>query len=261
MSDALAATWWGHSSVTVELGGVRVLTDPLLGDRLLHLRRHGATPRLEATRADVVLVSHLHGDHLHLPSLRRVGPDAVLVVPRGAGRLVAGVGIRQVREVVPGEVLQVVGIEIEVLSAHHDGRRLPGSRHTGPALGFRVRDDRHSWWYPGDTGAHTPFAAVAPVDLALVPIGGWGPSLGEGHLGPEQAVQAIGQVGARWALPVHYGTFWPIGMERVNRANHHRLFVRPAPRFAEALAESDLATEEILPAHGERVVLVPGDGA
>ena len=79
----LALTWWGHASTTVDLGGVRVATDPLLSDQLFHLRRYAASPAAHAGEADVVLISHLHHDHLHLPSLRRFAPDVPILVPRG----------------------------------------------------------------------------------------------------------------------------------------------------------------------------------
>ena len=255
MSSGLAVTWWGHSTVTVEMGGVRVLTDPLLSDRLLHLRRHGPSPAPEAATADLVLVSHLHADHLHLPSLRRLPTTAVLVVPRGSRGLLGGVGVARVVEAAPGDHLDLAGVHVEVLAAHHDGRRLPGSRHRGPALGFRVHDDDHSWWFPGDTGVDHDAAEVAPVDLALVPVGGWGPTLGHEHLDPEEAAEAVRLVGARWALPVHHGTFWPVGLRLVHRANHHRLFVTPGPRFAEALASAAPGVGALTPAHGRRVVL------
>ncbi|MEU1702398.1 MBL fold metallo-hydrolase, partial [Streptomyces pseudogriseolus] len=78
-------TWWGHATCTLEDSGTRVLTDPLFARRLAHLRRRrGAVPPPEALRADVALVSHLHADHLHVPSLARLAPGTRLLVPRGA---------------------------------------------------------------------------------------------------------------------------------------------------------------------------------
>src|SRR4051812_26677786 len=175
--DGLAVTWWGHASATVEIGGRRIGIDPLLGDRLFHLRRYAAPPVADATEADLVLVSHLHADHCHLPSLRRIAPDVPVLLPRGGERLLRG--RPDVRPVRPGDELEVAGAHVAVLPAHHDGRRLPGSRHRGPALGFRVTRGDHTFWYPGDTGARVDLSQVAPVDLALVPVGGWGHSLGD----------------------------------------------------------------------------------
>jgi L-ascorbate metabolism protein UlaG (beta-lactamase superfamily) len=255
MTGALAVTWWGHSSVTVELDSVRIGTDSLLVDRLFHLKRYAASPAADATEVDVILVSHLHGDHLHVPSLLRMSPEAPIVVPRGAARLLGRLAGRTIVEAAPGDRLRLAGVHIEVLPAHHDGRRHPLSRHAAPALGFRVENHASSFWYPGDTGLHAAMDEVQAVDLAIVPIGGWGPTLGKDHMSPEAAVQAVTTIGARWSLPVHYGTFWPLGLRRVHPANHRRLFEGPSPRFLAALAEAQTEAVAVIPDPGQRVVL------
>lgn len=257
--DGLAVTWWGHASTTVELGPVRVAVDPLLGDRLFHLRRHGARPGPAAAEADLVLVSHLHADHCHLPSLARFDTRVPIVVPRGSEALLARLGRDRLVPAAPGDVLDVAGARIEVLGATHDGRRLPLARATAaPALGFRVtagQGTSRSVWFPGDTELRADMAEVGAVDLALPPIGGWGPTLAEGHMGPVDAAAAVDRLGARATLPVHWGTFWPVGLGRVARANHDRLFTTPGARFADALATAGVVTDLLLPAHGERVVV------
>ncbi|SDS92882.1 L-ascorbate metabolism protein UlaG, beta-lactamase superfamily [Nocardioides scoriae] len=250
----LAVTWWGHATTTVELGGTRLLLDPVLCDDLAHLHRRAPTPGPEAAAADVVLVSHQHLDHLHLPSLRRVPTDAVLVVPPGAEPVVRDLPHRT-RVARPGEVLEVGGLHVEVHPAEHDGRRLPWSRRAGTAVGYRVAAAGRSVWFPGDTGPGADTAQVAPVDLALPPVGGWGPTLGEDHLDPVQAAEVVGRVGARWALPVHWGTFWPRLLDRVAPDNHRRLFVEPGSRFAAAVADLPGTTTALLSGHGRRVVL------
>jgi L-ascorbate metabolism protein UlaG (beta-lactamase superfamily) len=250
-ADGLAVTWWGHASTTVEVGGLRIATDPVLTKSLLHLRRYAATPVEAAAVADVVLISHLHADHCHLPSLRRVSPGATVVLPRGGERLLRSRS--DVRPVRPGDAVEVEGARIAVLPAHHDGRRLPGSRYHGPALGFRVECGDRTFWYPGDTGSQVDFGAVEPVDLALVPIGGWGHSLGDEHLDPDEAAEAVTLVGARWVVPVHWGTFFPRGLQLVARRTHHHFFVTPGERFAAAMAGR--AAEAVVLAHGERRVL------
>jgi L-ascorbate metabolism protein UlaG (beta-lactamase superfamily) len=248
----LAVTWWGHSSATVELGGVRVAVDPLLADRLAHLRRRGATPPETACDADLVLVSHLHHDHLHLPSLRRFGPEVTLVGPRGAARLLARVGAAEVVTVEPGDEVEVRGARVRVLPATHPGGRRPWA--PGVALGFRVAAEGHSCWYPGDTGLRDDMADVPAVDLALVPVGGWGPTLPSTHLSPETAAEAVRRVGARYAVPVHWGTFWPIGLERVAPDNHERRFVSPGSRFAAALGRPG-DPEVLVAEHAHRIEL------
>ncbi|MGB0101919.1 MAG: MBL fold metallo-hydrolase [Nocardioides sp.] len=250
---SLALTWWGHASATVEIGGVRVATDPLLSDRLLHLRRLTATPGPEAYDADVVVVSHLHHDHLHLPSLRRFGADVPILVPRGGESLLRSVGADRVRGVEPGEVVDVAGVRVRVLPATHDGGRGPHTRITGPALGFRIDGDGGSVWFPGDTELREDMAEVGRVDLALVPIGGWGPTLEDGHMDPVAGADAVARVGAATAVPVHWGTFWPWGLRHVARGNHRRLFTTPGQRFLDLLEETDVRAR--LAGHGERIEL------
>jgi len=254
----LAVTWWGHASVTLEIGGVRVATDPLLSRQLMHLRRASPVPPSAASLADVVLVSHLHHDHLHLPSIRKFDVDVPLVVPKGAAKAVRGLRGRRLVEVAPGETHDVGDLRIEVLPARHDGRRDPLARTAAPALAFRLTSSGRRCWYSGDTGVDEAVEAVDPVDLAIVAIGGWGPTLGDDHLSPEQAAGVVGRIGATWSLAVHYGTFWPVTMKRAHPRNYRRLFENPPAQFIRAIEEQGVATEPLIPAFGERLELCPG---
>lgn len=245
--------WWGHSFTTVRLGSMTVATDPLAAARLFHLRRAAPLPPPEALTADLVLISHLHHDHLHVPTLRRFGSETPIVVPKGTASAIGGLEKMHLIEAEPGQTIEIGEVRIEVLSAHHDGRRLPHPRaHRAPALGFRFAEAGRSCWYPGDTGVQD-FSTVEAVDLALVPIGGWGPTLGAHHLNPVEAAAALREIGARYAVPVHYGTFWPLGLEYLMRSNHDRLFKAPAIRFRTEMAGED--TSVIVPEIGETVEL------
>ena len=245
-------TWWGHATTTIEENGTRLLTDPVLTSRIAHLRRRrGPAPLPAAAECDAVLISHMHADHLHLTSIPLVAPGAALVVPQGAARLIRqdcgdAVADRCI-EVAPGNQVRIGALDITAVTAHHDGRRLPWSSYVGPALGYRV-EGTPSVWFAGDTDLFDDLAAEAgPVDLALVPVGGWGPSLGPGHLDPVRAADAVRLVGARAAIPVHFGTFWPIGCDWLKP----ELFLRPGDRFKTAMAELDPAVKVD--------VLVPGE--
>ncbi|SDN23688.1 MBL fold metallo-hydrolase [Streptomyces wuyuanensis] len=236
-------TWWGHATCTVEDSGVRVLTDPLFVGRLAHLRRRrGKLPPPAAAVADAVVVSHLHSDHLHLPSLARLAPGTRLIVPRGATRAVPGLrrldGLR-IEEVAPGDEVAVADLRVRAVPAAHDGRRLPVGPHRSPALGFVVHGAARTY-FAGDTGLFDGMAsAVGPVDVALLPVGGWGPFLGHGHLDPDRAARALAALAPRSAVPVHYGTYWPIGMDAVRPHEFHAPgdeFVRKAARLAPEVA-------------------------
>jgi L-ascorbate metabolism protein UlaG (beta-lactamase superfamily) len=249
-TDPIRVTWWGHATSTITLGGVRVLTDPVLSARVAHLYRPVApTPPAAAASAEVVVVSHLHADHLHLPSLRRLGPRTRVVVPRGGAALVvrAVPALRsRVDEVGPGDVVQLGAVQIVATAAEHDGRRLPGSPHAGPALGYLLRHEGCTVWFAGDTGLFDEMSGIGPVDLALVPVGGWGPTLGQHHLDPDQAVEAVRRVDAAHAIPIHYGTFWPVGLRLVSRATYRAKCLQPGRRFADALEQASTARAHLV---------------
>lgn len=230
-------TWWGHATCTVEDSGTRVLTDPLFARRLAHLRRRGgAPPPAEAAVAEVALVSHLHADHLHVPSLARLAPGTRVLVPKGTGRAVPGLrrlGHLRLTEVAPGDETRVGDLVVRTVSARHDGRRLPVGPHRAPALGYVIEGEARTY-FAGDTGLFESMAKeVGPVDVALLPVGGWGPYLGEGHLDAGRAAEALALLRPASAVPVHYGTYWPIGMDAVRPHEFHA----PGEEFVRLAAE------------------------
>ena len=222
-------TWWGHSTLSLQLDEVHLVTDPLLTPRVVHLtRRSGPVPpRLDP---HAVLVSHLHHDHCHLPSLRRLPAGTVVIVPVGAAGLLRTLPL-DVREVAPDDEVAIGEVTVRAVRAVHDGRRHPGSRWWAPALGYVVSGSTRVW-FAGDTGPAPILGAdVGAVDLALVPVGGWGPvsrrSVDGQHLGPADAAAVADRVEASCAVPIHYGTLWPQGL----RAQES--FASPGARFGE----------------------------
>jgi L-ascorbate metabolism protein UlaG (beta-lactamase superfamily) len=224
-------TWWGHSTVAIEDRGVRLLTDPVLRGRLGHLRRRrGRTPTLDLVTPDAVLVSHLHADHLDVVSLRRLDGSVRLIVPRGAGAFLRQVDAglsRRCEEIVAGEEITIGTVRVRAVPANHGAARGPWSRHRAPALGYTVHGD-HTAWFAGDTDLFDGMGELGPLDVALIPVGGWGPTLGRGHLDPGAAAEAVRRSAPAWAVPIHFGTFWPIGCERVRPDRFHA----PGDEFA-----------------------------
>ena len=204
MSDRI--TYIGHGTVLLEADGARLVTDPLLRPRILGLITRAPGDPPAAPAADAVLVSHPHPDHLDYPSLRRVGRRVPIVVPRGCGWFLRARGFRDVREVEEGEALRVGSGEVVVTQARHDGRRWPiGPRRA--AVGYQVRAGGRRFYYAGDTDLFDGMAELAPVDVALLPIGAWGGVAGRGHLDPLRAAQAAARMRARIVVPVHWGTY------------------------------------------------------
>ncbi|HEV2951747.1 MAG TPA: MBL fold metallo-hydrolase, partial [Actinomycetota bacterium] len=204
MAAGARIVYVGHATVLVEMDGVRLLTDPLLRGRLLHLRRIGEVDTEALGDVDAVLISHLHFDHLDLPSLRLLGRDVPIVVPRGAGRLLARKGFGSVTELGIGEELRVGAVSVRGTPASHDAGRVPFGARAEP-MGHAITGSR-AMYFAGDTDLFDGMEALGPVDVALVPIWGWGPSLGAGHMTPRQAAEAVRALHASVAIPIHWGT-------------------------------------------------------
>jgi L-ascorbate metabolism protein UlaG (beta-lactamase superfamily) len=218
----------GHATTVLDLGGVRVATDPLLRSTLGPLERHGARPDaawFEGVGA--VLVSHGHPDHFDPRSLAIVRGSAPILVPRGLG----GVAQRTVRgeivEVGVGDRLAVGPLVVEVVPARH--WITPGAPRAAP-VGYLLRvAGGPSVYFAGDTGPFPGLDGLANrVDLALLPVWTWGPHLGPGHLGPRSAAELLARLGAAAAVPIHWGTLYPRRLSRV----WDRPLRQPGHRFA-----------------------------
>jgi L-ascorbate metabolism protein UlaG (beta-lactamase superfamily) len=244
-------TWFGHATVLIEIGGVRLLTDPVLRPRILHLRRHVPLPPLPE-HLDAILISHLHYDHLDVKTLRALDPSAPVVVPRGAGktRAVRALG-RDVHELDEDGVISFGGAEVRAVPAVHDGRRLPLTPDQA-AAGFVIAGERRVY-YAGDTELFDDMRTIGgdDLDVALLPVWGWGPSLGPGHMDPDQAAQAAAMLRPAVAVPVHWGTLLPLGY----RKRLDGLLRSPGTSFAEHVAERapDVRTAVLAP--GESLAL------
>jgi L-ascorbate metabolism protein UlaG (beta-lactamase superfamily) len=192
----------GHATVLIELDGVRLLTDPVLRLRIGHLWRRVPLEVADLGDLDAVLVSHVHYDHLDRPSLRQLGTGVTLVAPRGAARVLRG--FSDVREVDVGDELRLGNVTVHATPAEHRSARL--TLRTAPSLGFVVSGSRRIY-FAGDTDLFEGMNALAgSLDVALLPVAGWGPKVGPGHLDPLRAAQALRMLRPRIAVPIHWGT-------------------------------------------------------
>ncbi|MGK5169798.1 MBL fold metallo-hydrolase [Geodermatophilus sp. CPCC 205761] len=262
MSDP-ALHFLGHSTVRIELAGHVVLTDPLLTPRVGPLRRVVPPPAPEThAGVDLVLISHLHGDHLHLPSLQLLGPDVRVVVPRGAGEWLRSRGFRHVVEVMPGEGFPHGSLHVTAVPADHTGHRWGPRLTHGPdtqAIGYLVEGSGRTVYVSGDTDLFDEMHLLGTrgVDVALLPVWGWGPSLGPGHLDPEGAAEAVERLRPRIAVPVHWGTLAVRGSTLLPGlgAKMRRLLVEPPRAFAAAVAARGLDTLVAITEPGRPVVV------
>jgi L-ascorbate metabolism protein UlaG (beta-lactamase superfamily) len=227
MSNPDDFTYVGHATVLIELDGVRLLTDPVLRPRIGPLVRHGPLPAPHLTAGlDAVLISHLHRDHADLGSLRRLGRGTRLLVPPGSRRFFERHGFTDVTELAPGESSEVGPLTVTAVEADHDGGKRRGAPEVVP-VGFTISGSRRVY-FAGDTDLFDGMSDLGGLDLALLPVWGWGPTLGAGHLDPEGAARAAALLSPRLAVPIHWGTLYPLGLGRL-RPGRLRL---PAQEFA-----------------------------
>jgi L-ascorbate metabolism protein UlaG (beta-lactamase superfamily) len=240
-------TYVGHATTLIEVDGTRLLTDPVLVSRIGHIRRIAPPPRADLA-VDAVLISHAHHDHLDVRSLRRLPGDPLAIAPPGSAPLVRRWTRHRVVEAAAGARVRVGQVEVVATPADHDGRRFPLGPHL-PAVGYVIEGTSRVAFF-GDTDLFDGMRDLAGgLDVALLPIWGWGPRVGPGHLDPERAARAAALLAPRVAVPVHWGTL--AGPRVWWRADP----TAPARRFAELVATGapDVAVHVLAP--GERLAI------
>jgi L-ascorbate metabolism protein UlaG (beta-lactamase superfamily) len=261
----LRATWLGHSTMLLEIDGVRVLTDPVWGLRASPSQWVGPKrfqpvpiPVRALPRLDAVVISHDHYDHLdHQTILALAKRDVPFVTSLGVGAHLEAWGVppERIVELDWWESYALPKADLTVTAApsqHFSGRGLR-TRNSTLWSSMVLRSQRHSVFFSGDTGLTTEYAAIrerlGPFDLVMLEVGAFHPAWGHIHLGPENALEAWSLLGKGALLPVHWGTFslamhaWDDPAETLLALGPQRGVPLVMPRLGEAVE----------PAHVERV--------
>jgi L-ascorbate metabolism protein UlaG (beta-lactamase superfamily) len=212
-----ALTWAGHASYVIRIGGVCVLTDPVWSTKIPGTPIRHTPPGVawsELPPVDAVVISHNHYDHLDAPTIKRLPRGTRIFAPGGLGSWFTRRGFRDVVELDWWESGEVGGVRIDFVPAHHWSRRSPwdtcrslwgGWVITGPdgARVYHAGDTGYGHWF-GEIGERYP-----GIDVAMLPIGAYAPRwfMRPVHMDPEEAVQALDDLGARRLAAMHWGTF------------------------------------------------------
>jgi L-ascorbate metabolism protein UlaG (beta-lactamase superfamily) len=217
--DALSVAYLGHATLLMNYFGVRVLSDPAFFDKVglsfdsiftIGPRRHTAAPLAPAGlgRIDVLLITHAHMDHLDLPSLKALPKDVVVVACDQCSKLLTPIGFRDVRELRWGQETQVRGLKIRAMGANHWGKRWPPYGRNYGFNSYVLEKNGHRMLLACDSANTDIFASLAdnPPEVAAFSIGAYDPWIWN-HANPEQVWQMFLHTGAKYLIPIHWGTF------------------------------------------------------
>jgi L-ascorbate metabolism protein UlaG (beta-lactamase superfamily) len=258
----MGVTFIGHSSFLIQMGGKNLVVDPNFARWLVvlkRLKRPGLKVR-DLPPIHYVLISHAHMDHLHRPSLRAIsrltraecGHAPTIIVPRAVEDLVRRLGYTEIVELDTWEAHKESGLEITHVPSRHWGARMLRDYHRGFG-GYVLRSGIHSVYHAGDTAYFDGFREIGKrlkPELALLPIGAYHPpSFRNVHTSPEDALQAFLDLGAKYMVPMHYGTF---------RLSHEPVH-EPVERLLLA-AESARVSDRVFVLEEGKTMIFPGSG-
>lgn len=208
----LAVTWIGHASFLIQFSGLNALIDPNFANWLFFLKRL-KRPGLrieDLPPIDLVLLTHAHFDHFHKPSLRRLPSPKIAVMPWGCGSLARRLGFERIVELQWWESFGHDDWRVTLLPAQHWGARTLRDAHRGWG-GFLIECQGRKIYHAGDSAYFQGFAEIGrrmQPEISLLPIGAYYPdSFRSVHMGPDEAVRAFRDLGSKWLVPMHYGTF------------------------------------------------------
>lgn len=206
-------TYVGHATVLIETNETRILTDPVLRNRIGFLRRYKYEFKTEWYKSiDAVLISHSHSDHFDRLSLSFLDNSTKIIVPKDMLQSLKRNGFYNSKGVKVNDFVEIGGVTVKVTPAIHQSRwdfLNPTAKKT--PVGYIIEGD-HSVYFPGDTDLFDEMVNLKKdLDVALLPIWGWGPILGPGHLDPKSAAKALKLLNPSIVIPIHWGTFHPVG--------------------------------------------------
>ncbi len=213
----IGITWLGHAAFLVQLETTNILIDPnwALWHGPVKRLRHPTLFAHDLPPIDLVLVTHAHFDHLHLPSLRRIAEGQPIVVPKGVGSLVKRCDFSSITELDTWQQVRFRDLIVTLTPARHWGARMihDTHRHFG---GYLITSSSRTVFHCGDSALFDGFKEIgsrANIDVALMPIGAYeAPSGRPVHMNPEEALDAFQMLSAGVMVPMHHDTF-PLGGE------------------------------------------------
>jgi L-ascorbate metabolism protein UlaG (beta-lactamase superfamily) len=250
----LAAWWFGHSTIIVELDGKRILFDPVFknaGPFPGIVRRYDESPlkREELPEIDLVIITHDHYDHLETATIKFLAPkDIEFVVPLGVGARLVGWGVPKdnITELGWNQDMTYGSLKITALPGIHYSGRSHKDKNKTLWASFAIQGADKNLFISGDTGYGKHLKDIGekygPFDLAFVEIDGWNKGWPLTHLFPDEVIQLCKDIDTKLMFPIHWATF--------DLALHP--WDRSIQMVANMAADNDI--ELVTPILGEKVI-------
>ncbi len=215
----MRVTFIGHASVLLSFNSTHFIFDPVFNDRIVFLRRHipPGLPLEALPPLSGIFISHGHYDHFDRWTLKRLSRSIPVVAARGLGIHLQKLGFQDIRELSPWQTTQLDSFKITATPAKHSGKQ-PFFHEVSEFVGFVIENEKTAY-FAGDTAYFDGFKEIGQrfkIDVALLPIGAYKPRKNlKKHMNPPDALRAFKDLGARWMIPIHWGTFH-LGWEGIN---------------------------------------------
>ncbi|TWR28096.1 MBL fold metallo-hydrolase [Mucilaginibacter achroorhodeus] len=220
-SEGLRITWIGHSSLIIEIDGIRILTDPVWSQRVSFTQLMGPKRFFQPPLAlanlppiDLVICSHDHYDHLDEATIRFLADKNIpFITSLGVGKYLTAWGVKPelVKEMDWGDTFNIKDLSITSCPTRHFSGR--GITHRNETLwaSFVIKGPKHNIYFGADSGWSPDFEkigeAYGPFDLTILEIGAYGKYWPDIHMGPNNASNAHLALKGKVMMPIHWATF------------------------------------------------------
>lgn len=220
--EDITVAWLGHASFIINFYGTKILIDPTLETRIgvTPVGNYTIGPRRFVEPAlttdqlgpiDLLLLSHAHTDHFDLPTIKKIeSPNTHIITAKDTASLLKGSNFSSVTELHWQASTDISGVTIKAIEGRHWGARLPWQKGM-EANSLLLSKNGVNIFFGADTGYTAKISEQLrgiDIDLAIIGIGAYSPKSFEAkHATPEQAWQMAEEIGAKWVVPMHWGTF------------------------------------------------------